>query len=57
MFHAKAHGHTVFDFNSDGVDAVCCHQAIEGLPLFMGMPSVTPPMNAIAQSKLCSTNW
>ena len=47
MFPAKAHGPTVFDFNSVGVDAACCHQAKEGLPLFMGMPLVTPPMNAI----------
>ena len=30
------------------VDAACCHQA-RG-------PLVTPPMNVIAQSKLCSTN-
>ena len=47
MFPAKAHGHTVFDFNPVGVDAACCHQAKEGLPLFIGMPLVTPPMNAI----------
>mgnify|MGYP001823324865 CR=1 FL=1 len=38
MFPAKAHGPTVFDLNSVGVDAACCHQAREGLPLFMGMP-------------------
>jgi len=56
MFPAKAHGPTVIDFNAVGVDAACCHQAKEGLPLFMGMPLVTPPMNAIGQSKLCSTN-
>ncbi len=30
MFPAKAHGPTVFDFNSVGVDAACCHQATEG---------------------------
>ena len=45
---AKAQGPTVFDFNCVGVDAACCHQA-RG-------PLVTPPMNVIAQSKLCSTN-
>jgi hypothetical protein len=28
----------------------------EGLPLFTGTPLVTPPVNAIAQSKLCPTN-
>ena len=54
MFPAKARGPTVIDFNSVGVDAACCHKAKEGLPLFMGMPLVTPLMNAIAQSKLCS---
>ena len=48
MFPAKAHGPTVFDFNSVGVDSACFHQAKEGMPLFMGTPLVTPPMNAIA---------
>ena len=52
MFPAKAHGPTVIDFNAVGVDAACCHQAKEGLPLFMGMPLVTPPMNAIGQQTL-----
>mgnify|MGYP003664985394 CR=1 FL=1 len=28
----------------------------ESLPLFMGLPLVTTPMNAIAQSKPCSTS-
>ena len=56
MFPDKAHGPTVFNFNSVGVDSACYQQAKEGLPLFMGMPLVTPPTNAIAQSKLCSTD-
>ena len=56
MFPAKARGPTVIDVNSVGVDAACCHQAKEALPLFMGMPLVPPPTNAIAQSKLCSTD-
>jgi len=33
MFPAKAPGPTVFDFNSVGIDAACCHPAKEGLPL------------------------
>ena len=56
MFPAKAHGPTVFDFNSAGVDAACCHLAKEGLPLFAGVPVVASPMNAIAQRNLCSIN-
>ncbi len=28
----------------------------ESLPRFMGMPLVTPPMNATAQSKPCATS-
>ena len=55
MFPAKAHGSNLYDFNSVGVDAACCRQTKESLPLFMGMPSVTPLTNVIAQSKLCST--
>jgi hypothetical protein len=38
------------------VDAACCQRAMEGLPLFTVMPLVTSPMNAIAQSILCSTS-
>ena len=58
MFPRKTHYSTLYDFKSAnvGVDAACRHQAKEGLPLFMGMPLITPPMNAIAQSKLCYTN-
>ena len=33
MFPAKAHGPTVFDFNSVGIDAACCHQAKDTMAL------------------------
>lgn len=52
MFPDKAHGPTVFDFNFVGLDAACCQQAKEGPPLFMGMPLVMPPMNAIPEQTL-----
>ena len=53
MFPGKAHGPTVFDFNSVGVDAACWHQARRAYSRFVGMPLLTPPMNAIAPSRHC----
>jgi len=57
MFPAKAHGPTVFDFNSVGVDAACCHQAREGLPLFMGMPLVTPDPKSQSHPLVAHSNF
>ena len=56
MFPAKAHRSTLYDFKSAnvGVDAACLRQAKEGLPLFMGMPLVKSPTNAIDLSRRSS---